>query len=231
MQHVPGRGLQLNDQGSVVYHPNAHVLPAPPLPGQEAVVDLVHQRIAQNGVIQRDRIGAHLERTPVPIGSWMKARPTLPVQHDVIQCDAPGTPGSVPTWKNRPNLYRTKNTMLGTCNTFDLTSRFRNKPFVMVDADRGYSPTLLQPFHDEIAVDDKGLLVAENATHFDLCDKPEYTDPMVDRRAGSLRGTRSKIGGRGQGLDPLPGNLERLRNAGSPAADPEPSTYPQTLNA
>lgn len=51
----------------------------------------------------------------------------------------------------------------------------------MAYADGGYHPDLLQKFYDLIAVDDKDLLICENPTHFDLCYKPEFVDPIVEK--------------------------------------------------
>ena len=108
--------------------------------------------------------------------------PSVPVQQGMMQYYAPGAPGDVPNWKNRINFHGAQAFLLE-YNPFNYTSRFKNKPFFMAYADGGYSPELLQKFYDDIPVDDKELLVCENATHFDLYHKPEYTDPIVDRVA------------------------------------------------
>lgn len=127
------------------------------------------------------KLGMNLYFPPVPIKSWMKALPTLPVQHGMMQYYAPGKAGDVPHWKNKINLYKAENIMLGKYNPFDFTAKYKNKPFFMAYADGGYSPELLQKFYDDISVDDKELFIAKNATHFDLYDKPEYVDPIVER--------------------------------------------------
>jgi hypothetical protein len=50
----------------------------------------------------------------------------------------------------------------------------------MAYADGGYSPELLQKFYDDVPVDDKELLIARNATHFDLYYKPEHVGLIVE---------------------------------------------------
>ncbi|MBU7017473.1 MAG: alpha/beta hydrolase [Theionarchaea archaeon] len=116
----------------------------------------------------------------VPIKSWMRLIPAIPVQHGMMLYYAPGTPGDVPNWKNKINLAKTDNFILR-YNPFDFTSRFRDKPFFMAYADGGYSTDLLQKFYNDISVDDKELFVAKNATHFDLYYKPEFIDPIVEK--------------------------------------------------
>lgn len=46
----------------------------------------------------------------------------------------------------------------------------------MAYAEGGYSTELLQKFYDDISVDDKELLIAKNATHFDLYCKLQVVE-------------------------------------------------------
>jgi hypothetical protein len=127
------------------------------------------------------KLGINLYFPAIPLKSWMKILPTLPVQHGMMQYYAPGKPGDVKNWKNKVNAYKAENIMLGKYNPFDYISKYKNKPFFMAYADGGYSTKLLQKFYDDICVKDKELFIAKNATHFDLYYKPEFVDPIVER--------------------------------------------------
>jgi hypothetical protein len=154
--------------------------------GGEAIVRVM-MAVVRPLTAALDKLGLNLYIPGVPIRSWMKVLPTLPVQHGMMQYYAPGTPGDVPNWKNRLNLHGAENIMLGIYNPFDFPSRFEDKPFFMAYADGGYSTELLQKFYDDVPVDDKDLLVCADATHFDLYYKPEHVDPIVDRVAGMFK--------------------------------------------
>jgi hypothetical protein len=95
----------------------------------------------------------------------------------------------VPNWKNKLNLYKAENIMLGVYNPFDFTARFKGKPFFMAYADGGYSPELLQKFYDDISVDDKELLIGEDATHF--ADTGSSDLDLVDHSCWGSVGTHT----------------------------------------
>jgi hypothetical protein len=98
----------------------------------------------------------------------------------MLEYYAPGKPGDFPNWQNRINIHR-MGLVVFRYNPFDYISGYKDKPFFMAYADGGYSTGMLQKYYDDIDVEDKDIFIGENASHFDLYYKPEYTNSIVDR--------------------------------------------------
>jgi fermentation-respiration switch protein FrsA (DUF1100 family) len=124
--------------------------------------------------------GINLYFPLAPIRRYQRLFARMPLLIAALQYYGPGKPGDSPNWKNRINMYKGEVPALD-YNPFEWTSKFQDKPFFMAYADGGQRPDMLQKFYDEIGVEDKELLVFENATHFDLYYKPQYVDPIVEK--------------------------------------------------
>jgi dienelactone hydrolase len=125
-------------------------------------------------------IGIELYFPLAPIKGYQKLFARMPLLVAALQYYGPGKPGDHANWKNRVNIFKGEVPALD-YNPFEWTAKFQNKAFFMAYADGGQRPDMLQKFYDEIHVDDKELLVFENATHFDLYYKPQFVDPVVEK--------------------------------------------------
>jgi fermentation-respiration switch protein FrsA (DUF1100 family) len=143
------------------------------------VVTLAMATLTDAVVRAATALGVDLFWYAVPPNRFLAALPfTLDIARGMRDYYLEGEPGHQSTWRNRINMA--SQLPLLRFDPFEVT-RALDKPYYMAYGTRGYSPTLLRRFFDELPTPagDK-LLRVMDGTHFEMYWQPRFVDPIVN---------------------------------------------------